>query len=129
MTILPNQPEVYYCYDFQLFEMLGAHDKAWFNILRTARAVTLDYCQEYGYFKLCPTYVLTFFPFNEEQCFSTHSFHPSFQAMTCYNTYAILRHEEICNTLSYLLFSFPFEHLGLFYIFTVIISISPCSLR
>ena len=43
MTILPNQPEVYRCHDFRLFETLGANDKAWFNILQAAQAVTSDY--------------------------------------------------------------------------------------
>ena len=43
MTILPNQPEVYHRHDFRLFEALGANNKAWFNILWAAQAVTLDY--------------------------------------------------------------------------------------
>lgn len=43
MIILSNQPEVYHHHDFRLFEMLGANDKAWFNVLWAARAVMSNY--------------------------------------------------------------------------------------
>jgi len=43
MTIFSNQPEVYCCHDFKLFEMLGVANKAWFNILRVAHAITSDF--------------------------------------------------------------------------------------